>query len=623
MCGIAGVISASPLTNEDFKAVDKMVDRMVHRGPDSCGFFKGSHVGLGMRRLSIIDLTGGDQPLFNESRDIAIVCNGEIYNHRQLQENLKRRGHVFRSRSDVETIVHLYEEYGHQCLEHLRGMFAFALWDGRKNQLLLARDRIGEKPLYLFPDREGRMWFSSEIRSITAARKTEDLRLSPAGVNLFLTFQYVPEPDTPIRDLCLLPAGHSLTLTPEHIHQESKAYWDFLDFHECDGKPVESVQAVLDEACFLMGIADVPVGVALSGGIDSSLVAALSAKHYPGQIHAFTVGYPGQPESDERPIARRFAEHLGIPFTEVIVSTEEVEASFVELVMAMDTPVADIAAHGYYAVARAARDAGVPVLLSGMGGDEFFWGYDWVREAVLRNSNGEKRSSLSWLQSLFSRRQKQLTFFEVHEELRLGDVWSREGLTSQALEQLPEAFWLTRGSLNRKARMDMAVSDLLIRTWLRSNCLALVDRMSMAHSVEMRLPLLDVEAIRVVTGLRNAGMEDWRKPHKWLLIEAFGELLPPEIISRKKQGFTPPVQNWLAQITAAYSPLLYDGALAKAGILDRSRIRSLIHRASPSFTYKLVLLEVWTRLVVERSSITDVLSAVSHPKPVSKANRTN
>jgi len=150
-----------------------------------------------------------------------------------------------------------------------------------------------------------------------------------------------------------------------------------------------------------------------------------------------------------------------------------------------------------------------------------------------------------------------------------------------------------------------------------------VDRMSMAHSVEMRLPLLDVEAIRVVTGLRNAGMEDWRKPHKWLLIEAFGDLLPPEIILRKKQGFTPPVQNWLAQITAAYSPLLYDGALAKAGILDGSRLRSLIQRASPSFTYKLVLLEVWTRLVVERSSVKDVLFAVSHPEPDCKANRTN
>jgi asparagine synthase (glutamine-hydrolysing) len=625
MCGIAGVISGTPLCEEDIRAVQEMTVRLSHRGPDSSGFLQDTCFAMGMRRLSIIDLMGGDQPISNESEEISIVCNGEIYNHDDLRSRLQTRGHHFRSRSDVETIVHLYEEHGPSCVRFLRGMFAFALWDRRKNQLFLARDRIGEKPLHLYHDTNGKLWFSSEIRSLLAGMRKHSIGLSPKGVNLFLTFQYVPEPMTLLEGVSLLPAGHFLVLTPERIHEESEPYWTFLDGHECDGDPTERVRRVLDEACYLMGTADVPVGVALSGGIDSSLVAALTAKHYPGQIHAFTVGYPGLPESDERPIARGFAEHLGVPFTEVIVPTEEVVNSFTELVKAMDTPVADIAAHGYYAVSRAARFAGVPVLLSGMGGDEFFWGYDWVREAVFRNSGERGWKHLpSWVKRIASRiGQKKPTFFEVHDELRMGDLWSRDGLAPQAMAALPESFWLKQASLEEGARMDMAVSELLIRTWLRSNCLTLADRMSMAHSVEMRLPLLDVEAIHVVTGLRNAGLEDWKKPHKWLLIEAFGDLLPPEIIYRKKQGFTPPVENWLSQITEAYSPLLYDGALAKVGILDGSRLRSLIRRASPSFTHKLVLLEVWTRLVVERSSVNDVAFAVSHPEPESKANRKN
>jgi asparagine synthase (glutamine-hydrolysing) len=600
MCGIAGVFSPSSIGDREKRAVGEMVGRMVHRGPDSAGMFEDAAVVLGMRRLSIIDLEGGQQPLFNETGDIVIICNGEIYNHVALRRDLQSRGHEFHSQSDTETIVHLYEEYGLDCLKHLRGMFAFALWDKRTQKLILARDRMGEKPLYWLRDPAGSLWFASEIRSLLSAGWNQTAELSPRSANLFLTFQYIPEPETPIKGISLLPAGHVWVVSAEKPDNYSQAYWDFMDMPERDGEPIREVRTALDEACRLMGTADVPVGVALSGGIDSSLVAVLTAAHYPGQIHAFSVGYTGRPESDERSAAEWLARRSNIPFTEVELTAEEVVAEFPRLVNEMDTPVGDIAAYGYYAVSKAARKAGVPVLLSGMGGDEFFWGYDWVRQAVARNRNVNNRRASGWLRKLFNRTEGEAkyTFFEVHDELRLGDVWSRQLFTRKALDDVPEGYWLVRNSLKPAPRMDLAVSDLLIRTWLRSNCLALCDRVSMAHSVEMRLPLLDVELVELVTGLRRAGLEDWRKSHKWLMIQAVSDILPAEVLKRKKQGFTPPTHTWQKRISETYQPLLRNGALVETGLVEPDVLEKVLPTVSPFFCYKLVLLELWVRSVI-------------------------
>ena len=391
---------------------------------------------------------------------------------------------------------------------------------------------------------------------------------------------------------------------------DSEPYWDFLEPYENGGAPVERVREALSEACRLMGSADVPVGVALSGGIDSSLVATFTDRHFPGQVHAFSVGYPGRPSVDERPIAERLAGKLGTPFTEVEVSTEEVVRSFPELVHGMDTPIADIAAHGYYAVSRAARQAGVPVLLSGLGGDELFWGYDWVRQAVKRNTlgNGSGRGS-SWWRKLLGKKgagQDRPTFFEVHDELRLGDKWSRQVFSKPARARVEDGLWINLHPIDRAAPMDMALSDLLIRTWLRCNCLALCDRVSMAHSVEMRLPLLDRDLINLVRGLRFAGLGDWQRPHKWLLIEAIGGDLPKEILYRKKQGFTPPVEEWLTRIAHTYQHLLDDSALVRQNIFDPSALAAILPKASLNFRYKLVLLDIWTRLVVESARIDEL-----------------
>jgi len=460
---------------------------------------------------------------------------------------------------------------------------------------------MGEKPLYIYRDQSRRVWFSSELRSLTVAM-VESPRLTAEAFNLFLTFQYVPEPATLFNGVELLPAGHYLELGPRDISAAPKPYWDMSHAHEDPSQAVSVTEELLDNACRLMGSADVPVAVALSGGIDSSLVAALTARHYPGQLHAFTIGYHGRPTTDERGFAATLAKELGIGFTEVELTTEDVIESFPELVQAMDTPIGDIAAFGYYSVCKAARAAGFPVLLSGMGGDEFFWGYEWVREAVTRNEGIRARSSVKpsfWQRVFGMTRTSKPDLFGVHADLRNGNNWSRALMPDAVRIRLPEGYWLDQASLDPARPVHQAVSELLNRTWLRSNCLALVDRMSMAHSVEMRLPLLDVELIERVTGMRNNGLVDWNKPHKWLLVEALRDALPADVLARKKQGFTPPIQDWMNGIVKRFSHFLEDGALVRQGLIEPARVSSELSSFDLPFRYKLTLLECWTRLHLE------------------------
>lgn len=608
MCGISGVISSNVLGEAQAATVREMTRRLLHRGPDSEGQYAQPHVLLSMRRLSIIDLAGGKQPLFNETGDIAIVCNGEIYNHHELRAELESRGHRFATHSDVETIVHAYEVWGIECLKRLRGMFAFALWDARAGKLFLARDRMGEKPLFLHRD-GGTLWFSSEVRSLMASMRGAP-RLTPEAFNFFLTFQYVPEPADVLQGVEVLPAGHYLELSPSNLRGRPVAYWDLRDAHADASNPVKTTEEILDRACYLQGIADVPVAVALSGGIDSSLVAALTAKHYPGQLHAFTVGYEGRPATDERSFAQTLAQELGIGFTEVELRTRDVVDGFPDLIAAMDLPIGDIAAFGYYAVSRAARAAGYPVLLSGMGGDEFFWGYEWVRDAVARNEAllSQKPARQSFWQTLLGRPlQAQPDLFGVHAELRKGNTWSRLLMPASLSARMPEDLWLQRNALDTSRPVHQAVTDLLDRTWLRSNCLALADRMSMAHSVEMRLPLLDVGLVETVTGMRNDGLVDWNKPHKWLLVEALRDVLPADLLARKKQGFTPPVHDWMAGIVGRYGRLVDDGALVRQGLVNPNVIGNGLGAFDLSFQYKLVLLECWAQLHLEQRQPRELL----------------
>jgi len=415
---------------------------------------------------------------------------------------------------------------------------------------------------------------------------------------------------TPLRNVDVLPAGHYIELDSESIVINPKPFWDMTLAHADPSQPVIVTEEILDNACRMMGCADVPVAIALSGGIDSSLVAALTARHYPGQLHAFTIGYKGRPATDERAFAATLAKELGIGFTEVEIETSDVIEGFPALLAAMDSPIGDIAAFGYYSVCKAAREAGYPVLLSGMGGDEFFWGYEWVREAVVRNENilaGNTTRQPWWKRLFFKEKPQYPDFFGVHPDLCNGDGWSRSLMPSKMRESLIAGYWLDQASLDLSRPVHQAVSELLNRTWLRSNCLALVDRMGMAHSVEVRLPLLDVELINRVAGMRNDGLVDWMKPHKWLLVEALSDALPREVLSRKKQGFTPPISEWMNGIIKRFSPLITDGALLRQGLLDSELLKSKWSSFDLPFQYKLTLLECWVRLHIEMQSVDGLL----------------
>src|SRR5262249_35637781 len=384
-------------------------------------------------------------------------------------------------------------------------------------------------------------WFASEMKSLLLSPAAKSPELSPEAVNLFLTYQYVPEPRTMFDNVEKLPAGHLLEIRAEATEAAKLTrYWDYLAPRSSGGDIVGLVRAELEEASRIMGRADVPVGVALSGGIDSTVVATLAARSYPGTLKAFSVGYPGRPDTDERLAASRYARHLGIPFFDVELDEQDFVQLFPRLVWAMDDPIGDIAAYGYYAVARLARGHGVPGLLSGLGGDELFWGYGWVRDAVRRTAQqrpGGWRQGPGggrhWLRTAAGRGaiegRRRMVFYDLHDDLRLGDAWSREMLAPAAAARVPPELWTSYFETSEWDRIPLRLSDVLNRTWLASNCLALADRTTMAHSIEMRLPLLDIPLIELVSGFRQTGLDDWRRPHKWLLIEAVKDLRPAEI----------------------------------------------------------------------------------------------
>ena len=373
MCGISGIIGRDGLTPEDLQRVASMSRALTHRGPDDSGMFSAPHVALASRRLSIIDLGGGRQPLYNEERTLALVANGEIYNHAELRHGLEARGHIFKTGSDCEAILHAYAEYGDACVRHLRGMFAFALWDEARGRLVLARDALGEKPLYLY-EREGRLLFASEMKALLRSGEVP-FKLDPEAVDLFFHYQYVPEPRTAVRGVRKLDAAHMLVINVEPWRVEESCYWRMDDAPPLHADAPTLIRERLEEVGELITRADTPVGVALSGGLDSSVVAAVAARRRPEELHAFSVGYPGRPEGlDERDEAHALARHLRLPFHEVEVETEEVVEFFPELNYWRDDPVADYSGHAYYAVMRKAREHGVPVMLQGQGGDELFWG---------------------------------------------------------------------------------------------------------------------------------------------------------------------------------------------------------------------------------------------------------
>jgi asparagine synthase (glutamine-hydrolysing) len=634
MCGIAGIISQAPTTPAEIAGVKRANSRLTHRGPDGSGEFTDDNVMLAMRRLSIIDLDGGWQPLYNEDRSLALVANGEIYNFVELRERLEGLGHRFNTHSDCETIVHLYEEYELDFVQHLRGMYAFALWDTKRQRLILARDRMGEKPLYLY-ETNGRVLFASEMKALLASGLVP-FELDPTSVNLYFHYQYVPEPRTPLKGVRKLDAASLLIVDLDPWRIEERRYWRMEDAPALEGDPATLIREQLETVSKIVIRSDVPVGISLSGGLDSSAIAALAARQYPGTMLAFSIGYPGSLANDERPDARALADELGMPFYDAELTTSDMVSFFPELVYLRDDPIADIAGFGYYSVMKLAREHNVPVVLQGQGGDELFWGYGWVQDAAhasarkLQHTNnpigtlpryvdldlpgGLSRMQLGeWAHRLGGLRRSweslrrdrtsspdQMVFYDLVADFRTSMAETRTVFSNSFREQMNGNTATSLFTFDRPwPNIDVTLTRLICDTYLRENGVTQGDRLGMASSIEMRLPLLDHVLVETVIGLRKAHSDVDRPPKAWFKA-ALKDVLPKSVINRPKRGFSPPVMEWHRALFAAHGASVRDGYLRQHSVLSEQGAQHLASGHFPTdnitpMSFKALVLEQWCR----------------------------
>lgn len=634
MCGICGIISYSEPVNPD--TVKELNKALTHRGPDGEGYYFDNSVGLGMRRLSIIDLNTGWQPLFNEDKTLVLILNGEIYNYIELRAFLSKKGHKFSTLGDGETIIHLYEEFGIKCLDHLRGMFSFILYDINKHFVFVARDRLGEKPLYI-AGAGRKIYLCSELKPLINLKKFST-SLNFKALDQFFHYHYIPEPLTPFNEIKKLEPGHYLKidLLKETVLEEK--WWSFLGASPIKGNPGELIRECLEETGKMVIRSDVPVGVALSGGMDSSVVAAIAMKHYGSKMNAFTVGYEGCPESDERNDARDFASYLGMPFHEIELKSSDLVSNFPLICSLTDDPIADISAFSYYSISKKARESGVPVLLQGQGGDELFWGYQWAREAVIHSKQKEKlikhgpylafwnylqlylpgknlKSIKKWIKNAAgfipsldnlilhkSFTQEHIPFYEIISKSKSKDIRKLYNDDFKNLIETINPYEFADKKLPWD-NIEILYTELLAKSYLLENGIAQGDRLSMANSVELRLPLLDYRLVETVIGLRKENSDFNLPPKQWLKNASIG-ILPEWVINRKKRGFEPPVKLWIQKILEAYGPLLINGKLVELGLLSKDSALYLSKNpAMPSMVFpqslNAMVLELWFRSVYE------------------------
>ena len=556
MCGISGIVTRDGLSPDDKVLIESMTAALRHRGPDGEGYYFDGNAGLGHRRLSIIDLAGGAQPMFNEDRSVVIVFNGEIYNYVELIPGLKERGHQFHTSSDTEVILHAYEDLGERCVDPLNGMFAFALWDARRRRLLLARDRLGEKPLFYHHDPQtGRLTFASELKALLCDPSLRR-EISVAALDDYLAYGYVPADRSIIGGVAKLPAAHRLIWHEGKIRTEP--YWD-VSFSEeeigDEGAWMADLERRLRESVRIRLRSDVPVGVFLSGGIDSSAVAALASQVSSRPIKTFSVGFE-EPDFDELKFARQVADRYGTDHQEIIVRDRDVSV-LTDIAYHLDEPFADPSALPTYYVCREARRH-VTVALSGDGGDELFAGYPRYRQPLgyrlidrlgrvgLRQVAGVAAAAIpnhvrgrGYLERLSlegaSRYLAQCSEFMPQHRRAL----FRPDLAAYVHDRpwLFEPYFLDGTSL------VTTLQHVDQKTYLPDDILVKVDRMSMQNSLEVRVPFLDHTVVEFV----NRAAARWklrRGISKYLLKRMLRPLVPPGLLSRRKMGFGIPIKHW-------------------------------------------------------------------------------
>src|SRR6266513_5401960 len=634
MCGIYGLL---PLQSDapSVGALRRMAHVTLHRGPDDEGQYHDPHIALGMRRLSIIDVAGGHQPISNEDDTVHVVCNGEIYNYRELAADLARRGHRFRTQSDTEVLVHLYEEHGDSFVTRLNGMFAFALWDGRRQRLLLGRDRVGIKPLYYRLDGRG-LTFASEAKAILAAFD-DAIAIDPVALREYLELGYVAAPRSMFKGVRKLRPGTLMVYEAGRI--DERRYWtpvSAVDRSRSDAEWSEVFLHTVRQAVAAQMVSDVPLGAFLSGGIDSSTIVALMAGHASKPIKTYAIGFTdsaGATYYNELPWARQVAERFGTDHREILVKPD-VARLLPQLLWHMDEPIADAAFITTYLVAQFARED-VTVILSGVGGDELFGGYRRylgnhyqryferlpapVRRAAAALSErlpSDRHSALLNLSRLakgflesaslpFEERYRAYVQVfppnDLHRLLRVNGA-ERPDRIADAFRHAGEG-----DALNRMLAVD---AD----TQLPDDLLMLTDKMSMATSLECRVPLLDHELVELAARIpQEVKIRGGRLKHA--MKEAVSSLLPRDILERKKRGFGTPMGAWLKQeLAPLVRGLLSESVVEDRGLFHYPAVKELAasHEANridgTDRLLALLNLEIWSRLYLDRRAPEDVTS---------------
>ncbi|MEV7003551.1 asparagine synthase (glutamine-hydrolyzing) [Streptomyces sp. NPDC093982] len=623
VCGVAGMVSTG---SPDPAAVRDMCDVLSHRGPDGEGFHRDNHVALGMRRLAIIDVSGGDQPVFNEDRSVVAVFNGEIYNFRELRTDLLRRGHTFRTNGDSECIVHLYEEHGADLVHRLRGMFALAVWDAGKQQLLLARDRVGKKPLY-YREAPGQLTFASELKALSAVAPGAR-EVDPTALHHYLTYQYVPAPWSILRGVRKLPPGCLVTWRGGRM--EERRYWK-LDFSPSPAiseyEAAERTRELLLEATRIRMLAERPLGAFLSGGIDSSAVVAAMARISSKPVKTFSIGFEDA-RFDERVHAQAVAQRYGTDHHEFVVGASALEV-LPTLAWYFDEPFADSSAIPSFFVAKLSRQH-VTVALNGDGGDELFGGYTryarlahWERfpfqgaaarpvfkrlgQSLLSTAPPGSRlrragRALTLLSETPQRRYaRMMSYFMPEEKDDLYTEWMRRATYGiDSYELLERAFHESRavGRVNQ-------LMDVDVNTYLPGDLLVKVDISTMANSLEARSPFLDHQlmewAARLPAQLKVRG-----NTTKYLLKKSMEEWLPHAVLYRPKQGFGVPLAHWLrTDLRDVAWDVLTDRTAAARGFFRPEAVRAMLkeHCAGEDHTrriWALMQFELWHRRFVDQ-----------------------
>src|SRR5246127_1840351 len=604
--------------------VHRMCQTIVHRGPDDEGIYARGPVGLGMRRLSIIDLSGGKQPIHNEDKSIWIVFNGEIYNFPELRRELEDRGHKFYTHSDTEVIVHLYEEMGADCVKKLRGMFTIALYDERKNSLLLARDRLGKKPLH-YALHQDRLLFGSEIKTILAVHP-ELAEIDSEGLLQYFYFGYIPDPHTAFRRIRKLPAGHLMEFCQGEV--KIRQYWDLPEYGThppvSEDECLDELERRLEEAVRIRLISDVPLGALLSGGVDSSIIVALMARVTSQPVKTFSIGFEAE-KFNEAEYARLVAERFGTDHHELILNPN-LEETLTFLSGMLEEPFGDSSMLPTYYVSRMARQH-VTVALSGDGGDELFAGYDrylvamerrkfdripnWLgriyRDQVLRRvPSGMYGKNLAWNASLTARDRylDDVSYLPVLHRER--SFFSKDFL--RAAEHLPNPLEQWQHYYDHAPAKD-SLSRLLYldtKTYLTADILAKVDRMSMATSLEVRVPMLDHEFVEWVAALPV----EWKfraGTRKYVLKKLAERLgIPSELLHRKKQGFQMPLVEWMrSEMKDQFLRVLLEPRTLQRGYFKPEAVRSLVdehargRRNRSGLLWRMLVLELWQRNFME------------------------